>query len=175
MENIITLIVIIIMIVSTISKIKAKNKTKKGGKPPGSGGWMEKLNAFLANIEQNAQQQSKKSTTGISEWKKLMQGVKAVSLQTDPHEDSLDDLILEEDELPAHATEKPIVQPVKDQVRRSHKKKIPPDAPLEPALRTQKSRRSMMAINRANLRRAIIWSEILGPPVALRDQSSGRR
>ncbi len=175
MENIITFIVIAIMIVSAVSKIKAKQKKKKSDKPSGSGGWIEKLNTFLANIEKNVQQQSKGSTTGISAWKQLMEGAKAGRLQTDPHEDSLEDLILEEDELPVLTKQKRTVRPVKAPIKRPDKEKISPDATRKPALQAQKSKRSGIAMDRASLRRAVIWSEILGPPVALRDQQGDRR
>jgi hypothetical protein len=45
MDNIITLIVILIALGSIFSKLKAKQKTKQGATPP-DGGWLTKLKAF---------------------------------------------------------------------------------------------------------------------------------
>lgn len=175
MDTIITLIVIAIMVVSVISQIKAKQKAKPGAKPSNTGGWVAKLNTFIADIQKKIDEQSKESSPGLAEWRQLMDGGNAGISQTDVPDDSLGDLVFEEDDVPVLPEKKPPVRPVRAQAKPSDKKPVIPDAPQRPALRARKTTLSTMAGNRADLRRAVIWSEILGPPVALKDQPGNRR
>lgn len=168
MDNIFTLIVIIIAVVSVIGKMQAQQK--KGAEPSDSGGLIAKLSTFFTDIQRKIDEQSKGSTTGSSPWSQLSGGS-----QTDTHDDTLEDLVLDEEQAHPLPEKMPPPQPVGARRKRFEKKQILPDAPPRPALRTAKSTYSIVNTNRAELRRAVVWREILGPPVALRDQLSDRR
>ncbi len=175
MDNIFTLIVIIIAVVSVVSKIKSKQKTKQGATPPGGGGWIKKLNDFLADIQTKMEQQSKDRTTGASGWDQLLDGGEGFSSPSDADEAALDDLVFEEAETPPHTKKMPSAAPVRAQTTRSDKTQFVPGIPRRKAVHAGKPSYTSLATSRADLRKAVIWSEILGPPVALRDQFGGRR
>jgi hypothetical protein len=170
MENIVTLIVIMIAVLSLLYKLKVKRKTQPGGS------WVRKFRVFLTDIQRKIEQPPKNQTAGASGWDRLLDNGEAFRSPPDADENALDDQVLLEAE----------TQPVM--------RRIPPEAPVRiqqisppdttqsslaarrpKALRTGKPSHTFMAASRADLRKAVIWSEILGPPMALRDQHNGRR
>lgn len=171
MDNIFTWIVIIIAILSAISEIRKKQRAKKGAKPKGRS-WVKKLDAFLTDIQNRLEQQSKGSTDGASEWSRLRDGGEVGRSRSDADEEVFDELVFEEIEPPPRPKEKPSarVRPT-----RSDETQSVPGAPQPKALDAGKPSYAAMAVSRAELRKAVIWSEILGPPVALRDQLGDRR
>lgn len=174
MDNIVTLIIVIIIVVSSvISEIKKRQKTQKGLKTEG-GGWFKKLDAFLTDIQNRLEQQSKESSTGGFDWSRLRDGGDANRSRSDADEEVVDELVFEEIELPLRPKEKPPEAP--DRIRTVQPVETPvPSASQLAALHAGKPSHAAMAVSRAELRKAVIWSEILGPPMALRDQLSGRR
>ena len=174
MDNKITLILILIALWSIFSKIKAKQKTKRGATPP-SGGWVSKLNAFLADLKNKIEQQAKESTTSASGWDQFLDDGAEYSSQADVDEAALDDLVFEEAEAPPRPEKMPPAVPARAQATRADKTQFVPGVPRRKALHAGQPPFTSMAVSRAELRKAVIWSEILGPPVALKDQRGGRR
>jgi hypothetical protein len=174
MENIITLILIFIALWSILRKFKTRQKTKPGAPPPG-GGWITRLNVFLTDLKNQIEQQTKESTTGASGWDQLLDGDEGFSSPSDADEAGLDDLVFEEAQTPPHTKKMPPAAPVRAQTSRSSKTRCVPGVPRRKAVRACNPSDTSMAVNRADLRKAVIWAEILGPPMALRDQFGGWR
>ena len=174
MDNIVTLIVIFIVIGSIVRKFKAQQKAKQGTTPP-DGGWLTKLKAALADIQRQIEQQSKDRTTGASGWDQLLDGGDPYSTQPDADEAALDDLVFEEAQTQPHPKKMPPAAPVRAQTIRSDKTQVVPGVTRRKAVHAGQPSCAPMAVSRADLRKAVIWAEILGPPVALRDQRGGRR
>ena len=174
MDNIITLIVIFIVLGSIIRKFKAQKKAKQGATPP-DGAWVSKLNAFLADLKNKIEQQAKQSTTGASGWDQFLDDGEEYSSQADVDEAALDDLVFEKAEAPPRPEKMPPAVPVRAQATRADKTQFVPGVPRRKALHAGQPPYTSTAVSRAELRKAVIWSEILGPPVALRDQRGGRR
>ena len=171
MDNIVTLIVIFIALWSIFRKFKAQQKAKQGATPP-DGGWLTKLKAFLADIQRQIEQQSKDRTSGASGWDQLLDGGEPYSSQPDADEAALDDLVFEEAQTQPHPKKMPPAAPVRAQTIRSDNV---PGIKRRKAVHAGQPSCAPMAVSRADLRKAVIWAEILGPPVALRDQRGGRR
>lgn len=174
MENIFTLIIIFIALWSIFSKFKAKQRTKQGTSPKG-GGWVTKLNAFLTDLKNKIEQQAKEGATGASGWDHLLDAGEEFSPQSDADEAALGDLVFEEAEAPPRTEKMPPAAPARAQTNRSDKTQFVPGGPRRKAVHAGKPSYTSMGASRADLRKAVIWSEILGPPVALRDQRGGRR
>ena len=174
MENIVTLILIFIALWSIFRKFKAQRKTKQGATLPG-GGWVTKLNVFLTDIQRKIEQQSKDRTTGASGWDQFLDDGEGFSSPSDADEAALDDMVFEETKTPPHTKKMPPAAPVRAQTSRSDKTQAIPGVPRRKAVHAGQPSCAPMAVSRADLRKAVIWSEILGPPVALRDQRGGRR
>lgn len=175
MDNIITLIVIFIVLGSMIRKLKARQKAKQGATSKGAN-WITKLNAFLADIQRQIEQQSKGRTSGASGWDHLLDGGEPYRSQPDADEAALDDRVFEEAQTQPHPKKMPPAAPVRAQAIRSDKTRVVvPGVTRRKAVHAGQPSCGPMAVSRAGLRKAVIWAEILGPPVALRDQRGGRR
>ena len=175
MDNIFTVIVIIIIaVLSLIGEIRKKQKTKKGAKPAGRG-WVQKLDAFLTDIQNRLEQQSKESPTDAFDWNRLRDGGVATRSRSDADEDVFDEPVFEEVEPPSRPKRMPPEASAGVQAARSDETQVVPRAPQPKTLHAGKPSYAAIAVSRADLRKAVIWSEILGPPVALRDQLSDRR
>ncbi len=159
MENIITLIIIVITVISVINQIKTKTqpKVKKAG-------LITRLNNYLTDLQRQLEQQTRSRSTNEFEWDQLIEEEELVH----PREDSLEDLVLLEEKEPP-----PPPTPARRKTDRPHQRQLHVKA--RPKIKDQPRRRSMRsgfsktARHRARLRQAIVWSEILGKPVGLRD------
>jgi hypothetical protein len=165
MDDIITLIIVIITVVSAVSRIRSKQKPKSGTKPAQGGELGTRLKAFFAEIQRSFEEQAPKVPSGASRWEGLQNAGRAQAPSARSYELSPDDLELEEERPPVAPARKPPVRPAA-----THPKPdaAPPDqsahAPCAPEPLAVKG-----AACPEFLRRAVVWSEILGPPVALRD------
>lgn len=170
MDDIITIIIFIIMIISVVNKFKTKKKP--GEKPSKSGGLMDKLNAFLQEVQNNIEQQKKQDSSGHSGWDQVMDQDEQYKVrQHYPEPEPLEDLVLEE------APPPPPPKKIRHRESRlaTRERKRPVTATVaHPAPSAKKICRKRIPMGRARLRKAIIWSEILGPPVALRNRSGDR-
>ena len=173
MDNIITLIVIFIVLGSITRKLKARQNAKQGATPP-DGGWLTKLKDALADIQRQIEQQSKGRTSGASGWDQLLRGGQPYSSQPDADEAALDDRVFEEAQKQPYPKKMPPAAPVRAQTIRSDKTQGMPGVRRRKAVHVGQPSCAPMAVSRADLRKAVIWAEILGPPVALRDQRGGR-
>ena len=171
MDNIITLILILIALWSIFSKFKAQQKNKQGATSKG-GNWITRLNAFLTDIQRKIEQQSKDRTTGASGWDQFLDDGEEFGSPSDVDEAALDDLVFEEAQTPPHPKKMPPAAPVRAQTIRSDNV---PGVKRRKAVHARQPSCAPMAVSRADLRKAVIWAEILAPPVALRDQRGGRR
>jgi len=174
MDNIITLIVIFIVLGSITRKLKTRQKAKQEGATPPDGGWLTKLKAALADILRQIEQQSKGRTNSVSGWDQLLRGGQPYSSQPDLDEAAPDALVFEEEQTQPHPKKMPPAAPGRDQTIRLDKTQVVPGAKRRKALHAGQPSSATMAVSRADLRKAVIWAEILGPPVALRDQRGGR-
>jgi hypothetical protein len=173
MDIVITLIVIAIAVWSMVSRYKAQRK-KQPSATPVTGGWITTLKAFLVNIQRQIEQQSKNRTGDASGWDRFLDDSQTDSYSTDLNEAALDDRVLTKAQTQPPSKRVAPVAPVRAQTSRSDKTQVDLGAPQRRALPAGKPSRAIMAASRAGLRQAVIWSEILGPPVALRDQRIGQ-
>lgn len=176
MDNIITFIFIIIAVLSVLSKIQSK--TKAGAKSANTGGWMTRLNAYLTDLQNKIEQQASGTSANSSGWDELTDNAETADAPYDADEYSLEDLVLEKEQpQPRLAVKKepPAPSPVSAPARPSDRAIATPEPSPQPALQACKKMGSILARNRQDLRKAIIWSEILGPPVALKDQTGRQR
>jgi hypothetical protein len=170
MDDIIALIVVIITIVSAIVRIKAKQKPTAGAKPAMGGDLGTKLKAFFAEIQQRLEEQTPKGPSGTSRWDTLLNADKAKDPPVQSYELSLEDIELEEEKKPVAPAKKPPTRPARVHHKPVEKRPVGP--------RPEQCAPELLPANEtpcpAFLRRAVVWSEILGPPVALRDSSWDR-
>jgi hypothetical protein len=168
MDNLITLVVVIIFVVSIISRIKAEQKQKNAAKPTPPSDLGSKLKTFFADIQRRMEEQAAGRPGGASRWDELSDAGQTGQLSPPDDEMSLEDLDL---------------APVKVQPASPKPVKKPPPRPAMTRSRPPEERpqgghpgpckQEPMPADAAPcpefLRRAVVWSEILGPPVALRD------
>jgi Sec-independent protein translocase protein TatA len=174
MDNLITLIFIIIAVLSIFGKIQPKKKADTASS--NAGGWMAKVNAYLTDLQNKMEQQAKANTSDSSGWDELVEDVEEDDSVYDSDEYSLEDLVLDEDEPYPAVKKKPPAPPlVKASVRPLDRAEAIVEAQQQPAMRAGKTVSLTAGTKRQDLRKAIILSEILGPPVALRDQSGHQR
>ena len=177
MDNLITLIFIIIAVLSLLGKIQPKKKTKT--ESSSTGGWVERLNTYLTDLQNKMEQQANSDNSNASGWDELMDEADEDDDLYDPDEYSLEDLVLEEETPQPRLSvkkEPAAPSPVSAPARPSDQATATPPAPSpQPTLRASHTMGAILAKNRQDLRKAIIWSEILGPPVALKDQTGQRR
>jgi len=173
MENLITLIFIIIAVLSVLGKIQPKKKTRADSEA--SKGWLANLNTFLTDLQDKVEQQTNTNASNSSRWDELMDDEEAEDAY-DEDEYSLKNLSLEQDKPQTISAKKEMSSPlVRDQARPMDREGAIPKEAMSPELSATKKTGSTPANNRDDLRKAIIWSEILGPPVALRDPSGNQR
>ena len=171
MNDIITLIVVIITVVSAISRIKTRQKPKAGAKPVTGGELGNKLKAFFAEIQHRLEEQAPGGPSGAGRWDSLRYGGNAGEPSQPSYELSLEDLELEEGEPPAAPSKKPPAGPAGVQsgpAAAASDYSAPAPCESDPLA-------GRAAPCPEFMRRAVVWSEILGPPVALRDASWKRQ
>ncbi len=175
MEDVIMLVVFVIIITasSIFSKLKAKLKKEQAAAPL-AGGWTAKINALINAIARQIEQQGADRNTGVSGRDQMLDSGETFNSTSDADEESADDWMVEEEDTQPRLKRRSPASPVRAHTIESDKTQFVPDGPLRQALHAGKSSRTFMAASRADLRNAVIWSEILGPPVALRDEHSGK-
>jgi hypothetical protein len=147
-EHLIWIVIFLIYVVSVIlKKVRTASKTGNQGVAKKLPGWREKLNKLKAQIQQQAAGQ----------------------------EDSFEDLEPGKEEVPFDNIEQVIEKPPLPKMKQSVPKRKPSvmkaDAKrLKPAVSVKKSRPKDLGFGIQELRKAVIWSEILAPPLALRDK-----
>lgn len=169
METLITIGVVIYIILS----IRKALTFGKDGKKPAPGGWQEKLQEMARQIKEDMEKAAREAeglppvpappplpqdpvqSTGAMEWEGLEEYAEPAVMEETVDEESRDYEILIPVETSVSETESaPDVQIV------------PPEKPLNLLERRKPCR---TAFRRSDLRRAVIWSEILAKPVSLRE------
>lgn len=147
-EHLIWIVIFLIYVVSAVIK-KKRATSKPGGQAVAKKlpEWREKLNKFLAQMQQQAAGKE--------------------DLLSDPGP-LRDEISFEEFE---QVIEKPPVPKTKPSMIKTKPavKRAQAEAPGLP-VSEKKIRPDYMAFGRQDLRKAVIWSEILAPPLALRDK-----
>ncbi len=169
MENLFPLIIIVIALLSIINKIKKRSKPARDAKAP-EAGWIQKFNAILADIQQRLQQPPKGGAPGPSQWERLLKRSDLPSSQSDVQAAARDELVVEAVQTaPRSARIRPVAA---ERAPAARMDKTPPvsSARQAPAASIGKVSVTPAPGSRADLRKAVIWSEILGPPVALKDK-----
>ena len=167
------LVFAIVAVASMVSNLRKKKKND--AKPKTRTGLGLKLSMIFAEIkskielERQKQKAAQEGPSSASEWRRLMED----GPQPDEPEETLADLDLGAEAPPPSPKKPAFVKSYRDRSmpmrerEMPHLESEPPPLPAE----TRKSPR----LGRKRLRRAIVWSEILGPPVALRDPHSNLR
>ena len=145
-EYLIGIIIFLVYVVSMVLK-RARAGSKAGGKGIIGGGWKSKLDGFMSKAQQElkaAKQEALKKKTG---WEEILPS-------EDEEPKSIRQRISPAPKIkPAPA--KAVAESMKPTV--SKKKYLPKDS----------------VYGTQDLRKAVIWSEILAPPLALRDKYQG--
>lgn len=169
MENLFPLFFIVIVLLSIIGKIKKRPRPPKATKAT-EPGWIQKLNAMLAEIQERLQQSPQGGASGPSAWERLLKGADLSGSQPDGQSETRDDVVVE--------TVKPVLRPAgarpvaPERAPTTRRDKTAPIAAAPPTQVGPVAKGSIPTLprSRADLRQAVIWSEILGPPVALKDK-----
>ncbi|MGD8836728.1 MAG: hypothetical protein PVJ19_17435 [Desulfobacteraceae bacterium] len=171
MDDIIKLIVIVIAILSLAGKFKAKQHKANRPKPQKTGGWITKLNAYLEEMQKRVEQQAGPSETPEQD----DMDAPGISDKHTAADDELGDLELELVEEPEQPKTKKVPEAIKVRQGAPTEPQLAPDTLQTARVRLSKRRRFKLPANPSDLRTAVIWSEIIGPPLALRDQRSDNR
>ncbi len=169
MDNLFTLIIIIIAILSLIGKVKPRGRSPKMSKSKSKPSWLDKLNAFIEEVQQSQSSEApeEESEIGASQWRTLMEKETASVSEHSRREHDLSDLEL--DEVPKPSKARPASNAARARAGLPKREPVVPDPPAVPE---EQAGHLALPHSRADLRRAIVWSEIIGPPVALRDPRS---
>ena len=142
-----------------LKKIIAASKSVKqngAGKTPE---WKQKLNRYMAQVRQEMGPAKQEVLPGQTGWERVMPRV-----EDEPEDES--------EYEPGYAMEAPAR--TAGPAKKPSSKKIP--VPARPARKTKpttvsetQTRPKALGFGIADLRKAVIWSEILAPPLALRD------
>ena len=169
MDDIFTLVLIIIAIVSTVIKAKSKPKDKqlknKSEAKAAAGELGAKLRGFFADMQEKFEAQTLKGRSGLTQQRRLTRSKKKSVSAADSDEMSLEDLVLEDEQPEPAPVKSPPPRPAALRAEPSVK---PPVTP-QPDPTVRQAQPSKAPLDPAFLRNAVIWSEIIGPPVALRD------
>jgi len=168
MDTFVTVVFIIIAILSVISNARkqAAGKTGRAAKARPSTGLITRLNEAFAELRKKMEaraRQAKQTRDGHSQWDLLIESdAEAVA----PEESSP---VVED--LPEPPSRKPPAPPRASRAAEKPPKEAEKTVAPIPAPKQRAARKPGIVLNRAQLRKAVIWSEIIGPPVALRDRS----
>jgi hypothetical protein len=181
MEELIPFLLFVIFgILSVIGKVRKDKKKRKRANARGREGLVVRIHTWLTDLQQRIEAQSKKAPKGQFDWQQLIDGSQLKRTDTPPHDDAREAIDLDT------AKETPSPLPKATPMATSPPPHLPtqpsekPDmVAAEPPLVAIKARRtpipSVLPTSRSDLRQAIVWSEILGPPIALRDPFENHR
>jgi hypothetical protein len=140
-EDLIWIIIFLVFVMSIIiKKMRAASKTSEKGTVKRLPGWKEKLNKFMSQVQQMAREGDTLKDSGPNLWKELSP-------------ESIEE-----------AKEKPPLPKIKPALVKADAKSI------EPAVSGKEVLPKDLEFGIQDLRKAVIWSEILAPPLALRDE-----
>jgi len=145
-ENLIWVLIFLVYIVSVIwKKARAGSKDGKAGAAKSRSGWRAKLDKYLARIKQEMEASKKEGSDADTVWEELMQSEEASPVATKS--------VIEK--APSPKTN-PVI------------KKVAAESTV-PATYAKEAQPTYLSYGIQDLRKAVVWSEILAPPIALRD------
>ena len=154
--NLIWIIIFLVYVVTVILKrVYAASKTGDQGIAKRRPEWREKLDKFLSQARQDLEITTQEDSNKETGWEELL-----------PQEE--DDLETIREEIPSQRTgrvlEKTSSPKIKPALVKAHTESI------EPAVSGKEILPKDLEFGIRDLRKAVIWSEILAPPLALRDE-----
>ena len=154
-ENLIWILIFLVFIVSVIlKKARAGSKDGKVGTDKSQTGWKAKLDKYLSRIKQEMEASKKGGPGADTVWEELMQ------TEEDTMEPALNETFPEsiapEIKKAESAKREPVVREVAAESTVS-------------AADTKRAGFNDLSFEIQNLRKAVVWSEILAPPLALRE------
>jgi len=154
-ENLIWILIFLVFIVSVIlKKARAGSKDGKAGAAKSQSGWRAKLDKYLAQIKQEMEASKKEGSDADTVWEELMQ------YEEDPPEPARKETSFESREPVTEKTRSLKIEPVI--------KKVAAESTI-PAPYAKEAQPNYFSFGIQDLRKAVVWSEILAPPLALRD------
>ena len=154
-ENLIWVLIFLVYIVSVIiKKARAGSKDGKAGAAKSRSGWRAKLDKYLSRIKQEMEASKKEGPGADTVWKELMQ----------TEEDTME---------PARKETSPVARESVIEKATSPKtkpvfEKVAAESTI-PAPYAKEAQPNYFSFGIQDLRKAVVWSEILAPPLALRD------
>jgi len=167
-EDLIWVIIFLIYVVSVIwKKTRAASKAGKKGPAKRRPAWKEKLDKFISRVQQELEAAKKEGSKKETGWERVL-----------PREDDEPELAMEEvalkrlepirKEISSERIEKAIEKPPLPTIKPAL---VKADAEsIEPAVSGKEILTKDLEFGIQDLRKAVIWSEILAPPLALRDK-----
>jgi hypothetical protein len=181
MEELVPFLLFVVFgILSVLGKVRKDKKKRKRAKVQGRQGLAVRIHAWLTDLQKRIEAQSKKAPKGTFDWEQLIDGSRLKRTDTAPHDDARADIDLD----PVEETPSPLSKPAPVGASpHSHMPTKPLDKPDMTAVdiprMTIKAERkpisSVLPTSRSDLRQAVVWSEIIGPPIALRDPFGDQR
>ena len=167
-ESLIWIIIFLVYVASVIiKKVSAASKTGEERPAKKRPEWKEKLSKFMSQVKQEIEATKQEDLKKESGWERFL------PREDDELELAMEDVTLEDLE-PIRKETPP--ERVVQVLKKTPSPKIKP-APvkvvaesIEPAVSEKEIRPKGLAYGVQDLRRAVIWSEILAPPLALRDE-----
>jgi hypothetical protein len=167
-------------ILSAIAKVKKDKKKKKRSKAHGREGLAVRIHAWLTDLQKRIETQSKKAPKGKFDWEQLIDRSQLKSTDTTPHDDALADMGLDtvkQAPSPLPKATPAVTSPPPHKPIQSSEK--PDTMAVDIPRMMKKARRKpiprALPTSRSDLRQAVVWSEILSPPIALRDPFGDHR
>jgi hypothetical protein len=154
-ENLIWVLIFLVYIVSVIlKKARAGSKDGKVGAAKSRSGWKAKLDQYLTRIKQEMEASKREGPGTDTVWEELMQS------EEDP---------LEPARVGASSGSiDPAIKKAESPKREPVIKKIAPETTVSAAYKKRPGSNEL-SFEIQDLKKAVIWSEILAPPIALRD------
>lgn len=155
-ENLIWVVIFVIYVVSVIAKrLRGAAKPTDGAPAPRVPRLAEKIEAWLGQVRRELEAAAKKPVSPPAGWEQV----------APPREDWA-----EEAPEPAADAAPPAPKRVMARKPKPPVRKAPPQAPAPAVVSVKRRVDDFSSLEVQDLRRAVIWSEILGPPLALRER-----
>ena len=180
MEELIPLILFVIFsILSAVGKARSNKKKKKQPTAQRRKGLVERFITWVFALQKRIEEQSKKNPKGELDWEDLLGRSKPQRPDARPpgeaHQDT--DLNPFKGTYSPPPKARPAARSTSPYEARQQLDKKDMEAADTPRvnLKAKKNSMGILPTSRADLRQAIVWSEIIGPPVALRDPFGDHR
>jgi hypothetical protein len=180
MEELIPFLLFVIFgILSVIGKVRKNKKKRRSATARERQGLAVRIHAWLTDLQQRIEAQSKKAPKGQFDWEQLIGRSDLKGPDTPPDEAPAD---IDLDTVKKTPSPRPKARPTATSppphmpTRPLEKpERMAVDIPRMTIKAERKPMPSVLPTSRSGLRQAIVWSEIIGPPIALRDPFGDHR